>query len=187
LYRQVIEGVELNLYVAFLRGINVGGKNILPMNDLVGILESMGCENVKTYIQSGNAVFRTKESKTKRIAEEIGSKILASHGFRPKVLLLGVSELEEAIINNPFRTEDGKALHFFFLESTPLKPDLEILENIKSGSEEFRLNKNLFYLYAPDGIGRSKLAAKVEQALGVPATGRNWNTINILIAMAKQS
>ena len=153
------------------------------MRDLVGILEGMGCENVNTYIQSGNVVFSTKKNQTKKIAEEISSKILESHRFKPKVLLLGVSELEESIENNPFKTDEGKALHFFFLESTPINPDLDGLVNVKLNSEEFNLNKKIFYLYAPDGVGRSKLAAKVEQALGVPVTDRNWNTISKLIAM----
>jgi uncharacterized protein (DUF1697 family) len=157
------------------------------MRDLVGILEGLGCENVKTYIQSGNAVFRTKKNQTKKIAEEISSKIMEHHGFKPKVLLLGVSELEESIKNNPFKTGVGKALHFFFLESTPINPDLDGLVNVKLNSEEFHLNKNIFYLYAPEGVGRSKLAAKVEQALGVPVTARNWNTISKLIAMARNT
>jgi uncharacterized protein (DUF1697 family) len=77
-------------------------------------------------------------------------------------------------------------LHFFFLESTPEKPNMDELANAKSDSEEYRLIKSVFYLYAPDGIGRSKLAAKVEQALGVQVTARNWNTVSKLIAMAKQ-
>ena len=177
----------MNIYVALFRGINVGGKNILPMKDLVGILEGIGCEKVKTYIQSGNAVFQAKENQIKKIAEKLCSRILESHGFKPKVLLLGVTELEDAIKNNPFKTIEGKSLHFFFLESTPIKPNLDKLANVKSNSEEFKLDKNIFYLYAPDGVGRSKLAAKVEQALGVPVTARNWNTVSKLFAMVKQA
>lgn len=176
----------MNRYIALFRGINVGGKNILPMRELVEILEGMGCEKVKTYIQSGNAIFRAKENQTKKMIEEISSKILKSHGFKPKVMLLSVSELEDAIENNPFKTLEGKTLHFFFLESTPVKPDLDGLSNIKTNSEEFNLNKNIFYLHAPDGMGRSKLAAKVEHALGVPVTARNWNTVSKLIAMIKK-
>lgn len=176
----------MDTYIALFRGINVGGKNILPMKNLVEILEGMGCEKVKTYIQSGNAVFQTKRTQAKKLAEGIGTKIFGSHGFKPKVLLLEVSELEESIKNNPFKTEDGKALHFFFLESTPIEPDLEGLMNVKSNSEEFKLKSKTFYLFAPDGVGRSKLAAKVEQALGVPVTARNWNTVNKLILMARQ-
>ncbi len=174
-------------YIALFRGINVGGNYVLPMGDLVKTLERIGCEKVKTYIQSGNAVFWTKKNKTKTIAEEISSKILESHGFKPKVLLLRVSELHEAIQNNPFETVDGKALHFFFLESTPKNPDLAGLMAVKSDSEEFKLDGKVFYLYASDGVGRSKLAARVEQSLGVPVTARNWNTVSKLIAMVKEA
>ena len=176
----------MTTYIALFRGINVGGKNILPMKDLVGILETVGCEKIKTYIQSGNAVFQTKENQKRKIAELINTKIRESHGFNPKVLLREASELEDAIENNPFKIAEGKTLHFFFLESTPLKPDLNGLENVKSNTEKFKLIKNIFYLYAPDGIGRSNLAAKVEKSLGIPVTARNWNTVNKLSAMVKQ-
>lgn len=177
----------MKTYIALFRGINVGGKNILPMKDLVRILEGLGCEKVKTYIQSGNAVFQAKENQIKKIAEKLSSKILESHGFNPKMLLLGVPELEDAIKKNPFKTIEGKTLHFFFLEYSPVKPNLDELANVKSNSEEFKLNKKIFYLHAPDGVGRSKLAAKVEQALGVPVTARNWNTVSKLIEMVKQA
>lgn len=177
----------MNTYIALLRGINVGGRNILPMKDLVGILEGMGCEKINTYIQSGNVVFQSKEKQSSKIAGEISSKILESHGFEPKVLLLEIAELQDAIKNNPFETEDGKALHFFFLDSHPKDPDLERLMAVKLKSEEFSLNKNIFYLYTPDGIGRSKLAAKVEQCMGVPVTARNLNTVSKLTAMVKQA
>jgi uncharacterized protein (DUF1697 family) len=177
----------VSTYVALFRGINVGGKNILPMKDLVGILESMGCEIVKTYIQSGNAVFQLKGDKTKKIAEEISSKILESHGFEAKVHLMTIDELSDAVENNPFKKVEGKSLHFFFLTSAPAKPNLDDLTKLKSDSEKFKLHNNIFYLYAPDGIGRSKLAAKVEKALGVPATARNWNTVSKLMAMVHQA
>ena len=101
--------------------------------------------------------------------------------------LLEISELHDAIENNEFNTEDGKALHFFFLDSHPNNPNLERLMAVKSKSEEFKLHKKVFYLYAPDGVGRSKLAAKVEQSMGVPVTARNLNTVNKLIALVKQA
>ncbi len=180
-------GVEVNTYIALFRGINVGGNNMLPMGGLVEILERLGCENVKTYIQSGNAVFHTKKNNTKTIAEEISSKIHESHGFKPKILLLRISEMEEAVENNPFKTAEGKALHFFFLESTPEKPDLAGLTAVKSKTEEFALKTKVFYLYAPDGAGRSKLAARVEQSLAVPVTARNWNTVSKLFEMVSKA
>jgi uncharacterized protein (DUF1697 family) len=157
------------------------------MRDLVRILERMGCKDVRTYIQSGNVVLRTAKGPTRGLAEEISSRIFKQHGFRPKVLLLSVSELEMAIEGNPFSTAEGKALHFMFLESKPKNPDLAGLMAVKSKSEQFRLNEKIFYLYAPEGIGCSKLVAKVEPALGVPATARNWNTVSKLIAMVKQT
>ncbi len=157
------------------------------MRDLVGILEGIGCEKVKTWIQSGNAVFQFNGNKITGIAAEISSKIMESHGFKPKVLLMRARELEDAFENNPFKTMEGKSLIFYFLTSAPVKPDLDGLANIKLDSEEFKLDKNIFYLYAPAGIGRSKLAARVERAMGVPVTARNWNTVNKLLAMVRQA
>jgi uncharacterized protein (DUF1697 family) len=177
----------VNTYIALFRGINVGGKNILPMKGLVEILEDMGCENITTYIQSGNVVFKIRQAKTNQIAEEIGLKILENYNFEPNVLLLEPDDLHAAIDNNPFEIKAGTALHFFFLTSHPESPDLEQLAAIKSHTEEFKLVKNVFYLYAPDGIGRSKLAAKVEQCLGVPGTGRNWNTISKLCSLVDRA
>lgn len=176
----------MKTYIALFRGINIGGKHILPMNELVEILISVGCQNVKTYIQSGNAVFKSKKMKANSLAGMISSKVLKTYGFEPTVLLLEISEFQEAIENNPFDTQNGKALHFFFLDSLPDHPDLEKLRTIKSNSEEFRLYKQVFYLYAPDGVGRSKLAAKVEQCMGIPVTARNWNTVSKLLSMAKK-
>jgi uncharacterized protein (DUF1697 family) len=181
-----IRGPQVNTYIALFRGINVGGKNILPMKDLVGILEGIGCDNVVTYIQSGNVVFQSKKKQLKNLTREISSKVSESYEFQPKVLLLEISQLQDAIDYSPFKTKDGKALHFFFLDSHPEKPDLEKLKAVKSKSEKFELINNVFYLYAPDGIGKSKLAVKVEQCLGVPVTARNWNTVSKLVSMVGQ-
>lgn len=180
-------GVDMNTYIALFRGINVGGNNLLPMKDLAAILERSGCGSVRTYIQSGNALFSTGKHDAQQMAERISSRILERHGFKPKVMLLAVSDLQEAIENNPFRAAEGKTLHFFFLESIPRKPDLGALTALKSESERFALKGNVFYLHAPDGIGRSKLATKVEQCLGVAVTARNWNTVSKLMAMARQA
>ena len=177
----------VNTYIALFRGINIGGKHLLPMKELSRILEELGCENVRTYIQSGNAVFSTRKNKTTRFADEISSKILQHYGFEPKVLLLKTADLEKAIRNNPFHTDEGKTLHLFFMESKPPKPDLKTLMDIKLDSEVFILKNNIFYLYTPEGVGRSKLASRVEHCLGVPVTARNWNTVTKLIEMARGS
>ena len=178
--------MKTNTYIALFRGINIGGHHTLPMKDLVRILQEMGFENIKTYIQSGNVVFQSTKTQRNSIAKDISQKISDIYGFEPKVLLLDQATLQDAIKNNPFETSDGKALHIIFLESIPTAPDLERLNALKSKSEEFKLSKNIFYLFTPEGVGRSKLAANIEKSLGVEGTGRNWNTVSKLIAMVKE-
>jgi uncharacterized protein (DUF1697 family) len=176
----------MNTFVAFLRGINVGGKNILPMKELTVVLEGLGLEKVQTYIQSGNVVFQCKTNNTQELAHDIGTEICNSHGLTPQVFVLSVQELHNAIVSNPFPEgeSDPKSLHLFFLESSPVNPDLKRLESLISGSERFKLIDTLFYLHAPNGIGRSKLAANVEKALGVAFTARNWRSVKTILSMA---
>lgn len=177
----------MNIYIALFRGINVGGRHILPMKELVAVLENLGCRNVKTYIQSGNAVFESKENNTSQLSKKISAEIKKSRGFEPHVLLLRLEEMEKAITNNPFPDgeKDPKALHVGFLTSTPKTPDLRALEGLKANGEQFQLTDTIFYLYAPEGIGRSKLAASTEKLLGVPLTDRNWRTVRKIMEMAK--
>jgi uncharacterized protein (DUF1697 family) len=178
----------MKIYVALFRGINVGGKNILPMKELASVLGDLGAQNIKTYIQSGNAVFVSPEKDTLRLANSISREIKKRRGFEPHVLLLGLEDIERATRKNPFpeATTDPKALHAGFLASAPEKPNLKALESLKSASERFQLIDKVFYLYAPDGIGRSKLAANVERLLGVPMTDRNWRTVCKIREMAQE-
>lgn len=171
--------------IALLRGINVGGKNMLPMKELVDVLESLGLQNIKTYIQSGNAVFQTKAADTAKLANTISATIRKSHGFAPQVLLLDSAALEEAIKANPYPEVEAapNTLHVAFLATVPPKPDLDALERIRAASERFQLAGNVLYLHAPDGVGRSKLAAGMERLLGVAVTIRNWNTVRKLNGM----
>lgn len=176
----------MNTFIALLRGINVGGNTILPMRDLVRVLEGLGLKNVRTYIQSGNVVFQYAPTNAAELSQKITAAIEKSCGIALRVLILGVKELQAAIASNPFPKgeREPKSLHLFFLDTIPDKPDLETLASIKTKSEQFKLVKQVFYLYAPDGIGRSKLAAKVEKALGVAVTARNWRTVNEVLSIA---
>ena len=177
----------MNTWIALLRGINVGGRNRLPMTELVAVLEGIGCEGVKTYIQSGNVVFSRSGFTAPQLAEKIGTAVLNSHGFEPKVCLLTVAELENALAVNPFpgAEDNPKSLHLFFLAETPESPNRESFDAIKADSEDYALVAKVFYLHAPDGIGRSKLAAKAEKLLGVDATGRNWRTATKMLELAR--
>jgi uncharacterized protein (DUF1697 family) len=177
----------MKTYIALFRGINVGGNNILPMKELVAVLEGLGSRNVKTYIQSGNAVFVCKEKDASRLSNAIRGEIKQRRGFEPHVLLLELADLERAIKKNPFPAAetDPQALHAGFLASAPENPNLKTLASLKQDSERFQLIDKVFYLYAPEGIGRSKLAANAEKLLGVPMTDRNWRTVCKIQEMAR--
>lgn len=168
----------MNTYITLLRGINVGGKNILKMKDLADLLEELGAQQVKTYIQSGNVVFQSNKIPS-HLSDQISLTIQQRFGFTPHVLILNQAEFERAIAENPFpeAVSNPSSLHLGFLSFAPEHPNLEGIENLKSESEHYHLTDRVFYLYAPEGIGRSKLAANSEKLLGVPMTDRNWNTI----------
>src|SRR6185436_9547753 len=179
----------MRIYIALLRGINVGGKNLLPMKELVAMLGDLGAQNVKTYIQSGNVVFGWKDKDTSKLANQITAAVKKRRGFDPHVLLLELKDLEKLIQQNPFPAEaetDPRTLHAGFLATAPERPDLKTLESLKTDSERFRLIGKVFYLHAPDGVGRSRLAAKAERLLGVPMTDRNWRTVLTLLKMAHE-
>ena len=178
----------MEIYIALFRGINVGRTGSLPMKELAAILQELGCQNVRTYIQSGNAVFASPDQDADRLADAIGAKIKEQRGFEPQVLLLKRAEFEEAIAANPFpeAENDPQTLHLGFLTSPPPNPDLAAIEKIRAASERCRLIGRVFYLLAPEGIGRSKLAAKSERLLGVPMTDRNWRTVQALAAIARE-
>lgn len=177
----------MDTYIALLRGINVGGRNTLLMVELVGVLESLGLSSIKTYIQSGNVVFQSKNINCVELSQSICAAIEKHCGFVIQVLILDVNEFEKAIASNPFpeAKAEPNTLHFFFLSSLPAKPNLKVLESIKKDSEQFRLIGKVFYLYTPEGVGRSKLAMKVEKALGVAVTARNWRTVSKIMEMVK--
>jgi uncharacterized protein (DUF1697 family) len=166
-------------WICLIRGINVGGKNILPMKQLQQMLLSMGISDVATYIQSGNVVFNAKARSANSLADAIADAIQANHKFRPGIHIVKPQDLRTIIDENPFAEKANleKSLHCFFLANKATTPDMAAIKALKSSSEQFHLSDRAFYLFAPDGIGRSKLAAKVEKLLGVPTTARNWNTV----------
>ena len=177
----------MQTWIALLRGINVGGNNILPMKDLRRILEGLGYESVLTYIQSGNCVFRSAIDAPVKLEDEIGSGIEKQFGFRPHVFVLSLEMLDAAIVANPYKQamDDPKSLHFSFLSEPVCDVDLSPLEALRKESESFTLTDFVFYFHAPDGIGRSKLAAKVPQLIQVPMTGRNLRSVLKIAELAQ--
>ncbi|MEX0720131.1 MAG: DUF1697 domain-containing protein [Balneolaceae bacterium] len=176
-------------YIALLRGINVGGNHILPMKELRTMLEMLGFQEVRTYIQSGNVVFsHDGQVGVSEMADRISRQISKEYGFEPRVLLLELEEMQQAVDSNPFpeAEEEPKNLHLNFLAAVSSNPNLDEMEKLKKPSEQFILKDKVFYLYAPEGIGRSKLAAKVEKLLGVSVTGRNWRSVRKIMELAKE-
>lgn len=177
----------MKTWIALFRGINVGGNTLLPMKQLTALLEKAGCRDIKTYIQSGNVVFRSPMSDASRMASRIRAAVSADRGFEPRVLVLDRIELQTAMDANPFRDAiaEPKSLHLFFLAEAPKNPDIEALSGIKSKSEAFALKGRIFYLHTPEGFGTSKLAQRAERYLGVEATARNWRTVSAVFDLAK--
>jgi uncharacterized protein (DUF1697 family) len=172
----------MQTWIALFRGINVGGRNKIPMAELTSTLEAIGCRSVQTYIQSGNVVFDCSSKSKRNLSVHLGDAIVSQFGFRPDIILLTDDEFRIAIKNNPFQDAESepKTLHFFFLDSVPDSPDMEAIAKLATATERYRLIDTVFYLYAPEGFGRSKLAAGAERKLGVPVTARNYNTIRSL-------
>ena len=179
-------GKGTRVWVALLRGINVGGHNKLPMAELRELFSEAGCADVRTYIQSGNAVFKATDVEREELAGRLSGAIGESKGFEPKIMLLTRDELEVAAEANPFpgATSDPKTLHLWFLAREPSSPDLLALEELRAPNERYLLHRAVFYLHAPGGIGRSKLAERVERKVGVEATVRNWRTVEKLRELA---
>lgn len=175
------------VWIALLRGINVGGAT-LKMKDLAATLEDLRLEDVKTYIQSGNVVFKSGRKNAARLAGDIRKAIAKAHKVDPHVIVLSQKTLERAAAANPFpEAEDNpKSVHLYFLDSAPKKPDTDKLAATAGKNERFALKGAVFYLHTPEGFGVSKLAERAEKALGVPATARNWRTVGKLIEMAKE-
>lgn len=164
--------------VALLRGINVGGKNRLPMQDFRELLGELGCADVRTYIQSGNAVFRS-DSDTTSLSRDISAAMRASFGFGPEVLVLTAKKFESIVAGNPYPEQftEPRFLFTWFLAEDATEADVERMRTLCTEKESFHLTSQALYLHAPDGSARSLLANSVEKLLGVAATARNWRTV----------
>jgi uncharacterized protein (DUF1697 family) len=172
-----------------LRGVNVGGHGKIGMEALRKLYESLSLRNAQTYIQSGNVVFATKERDLDPLAGRIGAEIERTFGFRPEVVLRTSSELREVLAGNPFAgrpdLHPGKLIVMFLAGDPGAEARRKVLE-IKADPDEVRASGRHLYIYFPNGAGKAKLSmALVERTLKTAATGRNWNTVEKLAAMAE--
>ncbi|MFD8519179.1 DUF1697 domain-containing protein [Streptomyces capillispiralis] len=169
-------------YAALLRGINVGGSRKVPMAELRAVLEGLGHEQVRTHLQSGQAVFTAGHGDEASLAAELAAAIERHFGFGVDVIVRDHAYLKAVVDACPFpaATLEAKQLHVTYF-SAPVTPErFAGIDREACLPEEFRLGDRALYLYAPSGLGRSKLAALLAAprvTKGLIATTRNWNTV----------
>jgi uncharacterized protein (DUF1697 family) len=174
-------------YAALLRGINVGGRVRIPMAELRSTFEALGHEDVVTYLQSGNVVFRA-DGKAPDVATGIERRIAEDFGLDVAVLLRTARELTAIAAGNPFLTEEADLtkLHVVFLESAPARSAMARLDPARSPPDRFSARGRELYLHLPKGAGRSKLTNDyLERTLGTRATARNWRTVSKLVELTR--
>jgi len=170
-----------------LRGINVGGQKRIKMDELKGLYESLGLDNIQTYIQSGNVLFSATETDCVKLAGKIEQKIKRSFGFEVVVIIRTKNELGKIIRKNPLADKDESKLHVTFLSDYPESIPKEEIKKVVGKSEEFAIEEREIYLYCPNGYGNTKLSNNFfERKLKVTATTRNWKTVTTLFEMAKE-
>ena len=166
-------------YLSLLRGINVGGKNPVKMAALKELYEELGFFQVRTYIQSGNAVFLSPLSDPVEIGNLISRGILNLFGFKVSCLIRTRKDLIKIIRDNPFPDADPAKVLVTFLDGRAEEDLEETLTAVKGASEEFRISDRHIILSCPEGYGRTKLSNHfLEQKSGCPATTRNMKTLN---------
>ncbi|MEV0442152.1 DUF1697 domain-containing protein [Streptomyces spectabilis] len=178
------------IYAALLRGVNVGGSRKVPMARLRALLEGLGLTGVTTYLQSGNVVFGADRGDEDSLAAELATALEQEFGFGVDLLVRDHAYLRAVADACPFPAAalEGKQLHVTYFSGPVDAARFAALDQAGFLPEEFRLGDRVLYLYAPDGLGRSRLG----EALGRPAltkgliaTSRNWNTVSKLVELTE--
>lgn len=177
-------------YAALLRGINVGGSRKVPMAELRTLIEGLGHQDVRTHLQSGQAVFTSGHGDEDTLAAELSAAIERHFGFGVDVIVRDHAYLKAVADACPFPagTLEPKQLHVTYFSEPVTADRFAEIDQDAFLPEEFRLGDRVLYLYAPNGLGRSKLAehlSKPRLNKGVVATTRNWNTVLKLVELTE--
>ena len=174
-------------YIALLRGINVSGRKLIKMDVLKQHLLNINLVDVKTYIQSGNVVFKYQLTDQKLLAKLISDKIKTEFAFDVPVIVLNLNELQYIADNNKFiidRQEDISKLAVTFLSEEADIEKSKALHNLNDQPNEFIVKGRAIYLYCPNGFSNSKLTINfIESKLKLTASSRNWNTVLKLLEL----
>ena len=179
---------KVGTYIALLRGINVGGKNKLPMPDLAAMFTEAGCTDVRTYIQSGNVVFSVTPKSAKQVPDFVSRRIADRFGYRVPVVLRAADEFRQVAVSNPFLESDCDAdlLHVGFLADLPDQRHIAALDAKRSPGDSFKVRGREVYLCLPNGVAKSKLTnAYFDSKLATTSTFRNWRTVLKLLEMTQ--
>ena len=178
----------MQTYIAILRGINVSGNRMIKMDALRQMFSDMGFTGVKSYIQSGNIIFQSKNGNDTKLEQKIAEEILSRFGFDVPVIVLTRDELKIIIEQNPYlsdNTKENSHLHVTFLAEKPLQPLVDKLNEDEILTDDFKTGERAIYLYCPNGYSKTKLSnSLIENRLKVVATTRNWKTCNELYTLA---
>ena len=180
-----------DLYFAFIRGINVGGHKKVAMSDLREMLTKLGLEDAQSLLQSGNLVFRSSKRTPAQLERLLETETEKRLGVQADYFLRTPEELKKVVAGNPFPEQaerDPGHLVAMFLRDAADKKAVEALQAAIIGSEVVRADGKHAYIVYPDGVGTSRLThALIEKKLGTRGTGRNWNTVLKLVALAKEN
>ncbi|MDC4203259.1 MAG: DUF1697 domain-containing protein [Candidatus Manganitrophus sp.] len=177
-------------FVALLRGINVSGRKKIRMADLQKSFEALGFDKVRSYLQSGNVIFRSRRTDPKKLASDIKARIAEDFGYDVDILVLSAKEINRVAGSNPLFPRLGKdatLFHATFLFQPVSKADFEKLNLPAQPGEQAVLLGQVVLLFCPNGYGRTKLNNSFfEKKLGVPATTRNWRTVLALQDLCRE-
>jgi uncharacterized protein (DUF1697 family) len=181
----------MQTFISILRGINVSGQKKILMADLKVLYENLKFKDVRTYIQSGNVIFKSNEPLSDiEFEKKIEDQIFKKYNFHVPVIIRSEDEIRKIIAANPFLKEkniDPKKLHVTFLSNIPDKENVESIEKMDFSPDKFMISGKEVYLYAPNGYGETKISNTFfEKKLKVKATTRNWNTVNKLSELSVQ-
>jgi uncharacterized protein (DUF1697 family) len=175
------------MYLALLRGINVGGKAKLPMRELAAIFSEAGATDIQTYIQSGNVIFDAASvAEAAACVGKVTAAIAEKYGYPGRIVLRSAAEMRAVLAGNPFLKAGAAAalLHVYFLADVPAPAAVKGLDPMRSAPDEFVVQGREVFLFLPDGMARTKLSnAYFDSKLKTVSTARNWNTVMKLAEM----
>lgn len=173
-------------FLALFRGINVGGKNKLPMRDLTDVFVEAGCRDVQTYIQSGNVLFAADPDTLSSLSAALTARIAERFGLRVPVVLRTAAEIRDIVRHNPYLEQGApeEKLHVVFLADQPDEQRIARLDPDRSPPDTFVVRGREIYLRLPNGAGRTKLTNDFfDRTLATISTARNWRTVCQLLAL----